>query len=809
VTRSAPSRLAGLTLEQKVRLLTGADFWTLHPEPAVRLRQLVVSDGPAGVRGRTWDERDWSANVPSPTALAATWDEPRVERIGRLLAAEARRKGVDVLLAPTVNLHRTPYGGRHFECFSEDPLLTGRLGVAYVRGVQSQGVGATVKHFVANDSETERFSLDVRVDERTLRELYLTPFELIVTDGGVWAVMAAYNSVNGHTMTESPMLDEILRDEWGFDGVVVTDWHAGRSLASAAAGTDLVMPGPHGPWGDALVAAVRAGELDEKLVDEKVDRLLRLAGRVGALDGVAVPDPPAPWPLDEMAAELRATAAAGFVLARNEEGLLPLDPRAVRRVAVIGANAAVARTMGGGSATVFPPYAVSPLDGIRAAFGPDVDVVFARGGRTTQRVPTAAAGARLRFLAADGRELRVEERAGTAYAWLNSYGDGLSFSDVAEIEVHTGLTAAQTGTYLVGASGLGFFQLTVAGTVATEEYLALPASADPVEGIMRPPQLVHPVTMTAGEQVDLVLRYWPAGVGDFGDAAVAKVAFQLNADLVDDDDAELDQAVAAAASADVAIVVVGTTEEVESEGFDRTSLALPGRQDELVARVARANPRTVVAVNTGAPVLLPWADDVPAILLCWFPGQEFGHALADVLVGAAEPRGRLPVTWPASPDDLPSTTPRDGVLRYDEGLFIGYRGYGRRGRPPRFCFGHGLGYTTWEYLAARVTGPSTVEVRLRNSGRRAGREVVQVYASKPVTGVPRPIRWLAGWAAVEAEPGDDVTATVTVAARTFEHWDSAEHRWVTEPGRFNLHIGPSSRTLPLQVELTPHDPGGS
>jgi beta-glucosidase len=248
VDRLIRDRVAGLTLEQKVRLLTGADFLTLHPEPAAGLRRLVVSDGPAGVRGRTWDERDWSANVPSPTALAATWDEPRVERIGRLLAAEARRKGVDVLLAPTVNLHRTPYGGRHFECFSEDPLLSGRLGVAYVRGVQSQGVGATVKHFVANDSETERFSLDVRVDERALRELYLTPFELLVRDGHVWAVMAAYNGVNGHTMTESPMLDAILRDEWGFDGLVVTDWYAGRSLASAAAGTDLVMPGPHGPW---------------------------------------------------------------------------------------------------------------------------------------------------------------------------------------------------------------------------------------------------------------------------------------------------------------------------------------------------------------------------------------------------------------------------------------------------------------------------------------------------------------------------------------------------------------------------------
>src|SRR3954462_10035660 len=229
-------RLGALGLEQKVRLLTGGDFWALHDEPAVGLRRLVTSDGPAGVRGERWDERDPSANVPSPTALAATWDEARIERLGRLLAAECRRKGVDVLLAPTVNLHRTPYGGRPLECFSEDPLLTGRIGAAYVRGLQTEGVGATVKHFVANDSETERFTADVRVDERVLRELYLAPFEAIVRDGGVWSVMAAYNSVTGTTMTENALQRDVLKQEWGFDGLIMSDWFAARSLAAAGEG---------------------------------------------------------------------------------------------------------------------------------------------------------------------------------------------------------------------------------------------------------------------------------------------------------------------------------------------------------------------------------------------------------------------------------------------------------------------------------------------------------------------------------------------------------------------------------------------
>src|SRR3954469_11644068 len=268
-------RLSALSLEQKVRLLTGADFWSLYAEPAIGLRSIVTSDGAAGVRGRRWDERAPSANVPSPTALAATWDAALVERQGRLLAFECRRKGVDVLLAPTVNLHRSPFGGRHFECFSEDPWLTSVIGAAYVRGLQAEGVAATVKHFVANDSETERFTLNAVVPERVLRELYLAPFEAILAERP-WAVMAAYNAVNGALMTESPLLRDVLKDEWGFDGLVMSDWGATRSLDAARAALDLVMPGPSPVWQD----------LDGIDVDDKILRLLRMAARVGALEGV-------------------------------------------------------------------------------------------------------------------------------------------------------------------------------------------------------------------------------------------------------------------------------------------------------------------------------------------------------------------------------------------------------------------------------------------------------------------------------------------------------------------------------------------
>jgi beta-glucosidase len=786
-------RVAALDVEQKVRLLTGADFWALHAEPAIGLRRIVTSDGPAGVRGERWDERDEAANVPSPTLLAATWDEPRIERLGRLLAAEARRKGVDVLLAPTVNLHRSPYGGRHFECLSEDPLLTARIGAAYVRGVQAEGVAATVKHFVANDSETERFTLDARVDERALRELYLAPFEVIVREAGAWSVMAAYNRVNGVRMTESPLLRDVLRDEWGFDGVVMSDWGATRSTdEAAAAALDLAMPGPGGPWGDALADAVRAGRVSEAEIDEKVLRILRLAGRVGALEGVEPATAPArAWSAEETAAELRETAAAGIVLAANETGLLPLDPSVLHRVAVLGPNAAMARTLGGGSATVFPPYTVSPLDGIRAALGGAVDVVHAEGVRIHTRIPEARpemlpGGAEVRFLDADGHVLASEHRDTSSFTWMVHFTPELPMVDVTTVEVRARLRADAAGEHVVGLSGVGSFELRLDHEEAFVTRLELADDADPALRVMAPPQHGIDVRLDAGQEVPLTVRHRL-------DPGAEITAFRINVETPRaGEDEELEGAVALARDADVAIVVVGTTDEVESEGFDRTSLALPGRQDDLVERVAAANPKTIVVVNSGAPVLLPWADRVPAVLLAWFGGQEMGNALADVLVGAAEPGGRLPVTWPASEDGLPSTTPRGGVLAYEEGLRIGYRADDRG--TPLYEFGHGLGYTRWEQLGMEAT-PDGVRVRLRNASGRRGREIVQVYASRTDSAIDRPARWLAGFAVVEADPGEEVVADVAIAPRAYEHWDAGTHRWATEPGAFELRAGDATLSV--------------
>lgn len=673
-----------------------------------------------------------------------------------------------------------------------------------------------MKHIVANDSETGRTSANVRVDERTLREVYLAPFEALVK-AGAWAVMAAYNGVDGHTMTESPILREIVKDEWGFDGVVVSDWFATRStVASARAGLDLAMPGPASPWGDALVAAVRAGDVDEATVDDKVRRVLRLAARVGALDGVrGAADAPA-WREDAVAAAVRSAASAGMVLVRNDNGLLPLTAGALQRVAVLGPNAAVARTLGGGSATVFPPYTVSPLDGLSAALGDGVTVEHAIGVRASERIgpagddlvvdpATGTQGLEVALIGDDGSVLATEHRASGRFLLLGASPVG----PVAAVEMRARLRAVADGSYAVGCSGVGRFRLDVDGSTIFDDDVALPDGADIVEAMMRPPQRIETVALRAGDEIDVVLRHTP-------DPDAPGIFFQLNAEPpAGTPGEELERAVALAAAADVAVVVVGTTDEVESEGFDRDELALPGEQDELVRRVAAANPRTVVVVNAGAPVLLPWADDVPAVLLCWFPGQEFGNALADVLLGAVEPGGRLPTSWPAL-EGGPSVTPVDGVLDYAEGLHIGYRGYAKDQREPRFWFGHGLGYTTWEYVAAAGPDSDTrgwtidvvkfayvakVQVRLRNTGSRPGREVVQVYASRSESAVERPARWLAGFAAVTAGPGEEVTADVPVTARALSYWDVDAHAWALEPGRFTLTIGRSAGDAALSLEV--------
>ena len=806
--RSGESGLvARLTLEQKVRLLTGADSWTLHGESAVGLRPIVVSDGPAGVRGTRFDPANPSTSLPCPVALAATWDEDLVEEVTSALGREVRSKGIDVLLGPTVNIIRTPLSGRGFECFSEDPLLTSRIAVAYVRGVQRAGVGATVKHYVGNDSETERRTYVARISERVLRELYLPPFEACVNEADVFLVMAAYNAVNGATMTaNSVLLQEVLKADWGFTGVVISDWSATTTtVPSALAGLDLVMPGPNGPWGDKLVAAVRKGAVPEAQIDDKVSRIFSLARRLGGFNG----SKPAVKPELIDHALLRKATASSFVLLSNGHGLLPLKQADLKRVALIGPNALVPQTQGGGSIQVLPAVRVHLAESLRQALGSAATVSVHQGCLTNATVLAPGDGAlRDPVTGKPGVRIQIRNPAGELFydapmpSSIATWWDGLpqAVDDPgSEIVMRALFRPESDGLHVLGAAGVGHTRVIVNGSLLAETTSLFPGEV--MEMFSRPPELRVPIRLEAGREIDVRVDFRPEK---------RLVTLRLGISPMRDDEHLIDEAARAASESDVAVVVIGSAEGTESEGSDKTSMALAGRQDELVRRVAAANPNTIVVVNAGMPVLMPWAEQVAAVIQVWFPGQAFGEALADTLLGIVEPGGRLPVTVPRDEADSPvlHAHPEAGDLVYKEGLLVGYRGYDRSGIDPHFAFGHGLGYTDWTYEAifpdaGSITASEdfSCTVTVRNTGQRAGREVVQLYLEGPDPDPTEPMRVLAAFASVHAEAGARTTAKLTVPARLFQRFDESTRAWVPVPGTYTLQVGRSSRDIRLKAKM--------
>ncbi|UIX34918.1 beta-glucosidase [Streptomyces sp. GQFP] len=797
--------LGRLDLDAKARLLSGQDSWSLPGLPEIGLRSLVMSDGPIGVRGTRWTADDPSVALPSPTALAATWDPELARRAGVLLAQEARRKGVHVLLAPTVNLHRSPLGGRHFEAYSEDPYLTGRIGAGYVNGVQSGGVGTTVKHFVANDAETDRFTVDNLVSERALRELYLAPFEAIVENAHPWGIMTAYNTVNGTTMSEHRYLvNEVLRGEWGFDGYNVSDWTAARSTTGAIkGGLDVAMPGPRTVYGAPLAKAVRDGAVAETTLDGAVRNVLRLAARVGVLEGAepAVTDLPATVDGSALAREI---AHRSFVLVRNEGNALPLP--AGHTVALSGAAARDARVLGGGSATVFPARVVSPLDGLTAAL-PEGALTYSVGADPNTELAVADKGFTLRAVCRDasGTVIGTGSAPNGQINWMGSdLPEGVTHDRLHTVELTGTLTPRHTGPHTFGIKGLGAFTLTVDGTTHYDD-IQTTDSDDPFIAFFGDPEPRAEVQLTADTRVEVSLTYvvaFPKGT------PMPTISFSLcHQEPRRDPDELIAEAAEAARTADTAVVVVATTDRVESEGFDRTDLQLPGRQDDLVRAVAAANPHTVVVVNSGSPVELPWRDEVAAVLLTWFPGQEGGAALADVLTGTREPGGRLPTTW-GSLTDAPVTqvTPTNGELPYTEGVFIGYRAWEQKGRTPSYPFGHGLGYTDWTYESAEAEGSGatgvTVTVRVTNSGTRPGRETVQAYLAPTTQDPDRPARWLAAFAGIEVAPGATTEVTIELPRRAFETWDESANAWAFVKGSYEIQISRSITDHRLTAPIT-------
>jgi beta-glucosidase len=787
--------IAELDVASKVRLLTGATMFTLWGADGIGLAPMAFSDGPTGVRGLTFSGGQQVSLLPNATLLAASWDEDLLHEVGELLAEEAARQEIHVVLGPTINLHRSALGGRLFEAYSEDPLLTGRLAAAYVRGLQGRGIGACLKHLVANESETERHTVDIQVDEATLREVYLLPFEIAVADSDPWSIMAAYNDVNGVPATEQDaVVNGIVKGEWGWPGLVMSDWFATKSAAPAAnGGLDLVMPGPHGPWGDALVQAVGAGEVAGSVLDDHVVRLLRLADRVGALGTPRSWPAGLPEPTDAVRRDaLRRYAAAGMTVLKNDDNALPLTGTA--RIALIGRSAVDTALMGGGSAQVNPPHLISIAEGLTGAVPGTVVVdgvevralpVRARPGFVVDPAD-GRPGIHVRLHAADGDVLVDEPMSDTQR--LVGFDD-----DLPKPAARARLAARieHTGRVQLGVLGLGSWRVTTGAF--TESFVLRPVTGDHGEGVLTPPTHTVEVELDGPTVLEAEVTALPGAHPDGADqpgglftmvGLIARPAPRRDADAIAD-------AVAAARASDVAVVVVGLTDEQETEARDKSTLALPGGQDALVEAVADAAPRTVVVVNSATPVLMPWADRVDAVLVVGLPGQEGGSAVAAALLGDLEPAGRLVTSWPAADGASPawSVTPVAGALPYSEGPFIGYRGHAAGRAPaPRHWFGEGLGYGSWEYLDARIETAGdapAVAVSLRNTSGRPSREVVQVYFSP--ADAAQPVR-LVGWSAVEVPPGETAEVTVACDHRMWRRWDAAAGGWARLDGDGELLV---------------------
>ncbi|KZL85165.1 beta-glucosidase [Colletotrichum incanum] len=843
--------LEQLTLEEKVALTAGVGWWHTATIERLGIKPIRLSDGPNGVRGTHFFDSTPSACLPCGTAIGATFDIELIHRLGRLLSDEAHAKGAHVLLGPTINTQRGPLGGRGFESYSEDPVLSGILAGHYVQGVQESGVSATLKHFVCNDLESERMAINALVTDRAMREIYLLPFMIAIEMGKPRAIMTAYNKVNGvHAAESKQILQDILRDEWKWDGLVMSDWFGTYSTSEAIkAGLDLEMPGPSRWRAGALSHAVMSNKVKVSELDSAVRNVLKLVKH--SLENTSIP-PNAPETeanTPEHVALLREAAAKSLVLLKNERNILPFDKN--KKIAVIGPNANIATYCGGGSAGLRAYNTVTPLEGVKSLAS---DVIFSQGAYGHQSLPLLGKSLKtpdgkqkgfvLRIYndpppkdterAADSRKPLEERVLDDANIWFVDYEN----PDLAPIwwaETEGVLVPERSGEWDFGLSVHGTGELYIDGklVVSNVENQRLGSSflgCGTVEelGTMK---------LEAGRSYRVLVRFGcsatskvkASGTVDFGQGGVR---FSGCPRL--EPAAAIQEAVEVAKSVDQVVVCTGLSGEWESEGFDRTTMALPPGTDDLVAAVLAANPNTAVVVQSGTPVAMPWIEQAGAVLHAWFGGNESGNGIADVLFGEVNPAGKLPLTMPRRVADNPaalSFRSDNGRVLYSEDVYVGYRWYDTLDIDPLFPFGHGLSYTTFEISSLEVSeAPAktnghingtnghgnrnsaiapqepdnlVVHVKVTNTGSRAGAEVVQVYvtpaARTPLTSstrdtITRPTKEMKGFAKVTLEAGASTTAEVTLdVLRATSYWSEMEDCWRSDAGSYGILVGTSSR----------------
>ena len=808
VERRADSILSQMTLEEKLALLGGVDGFFIRDIPRLNLPRLKMADGPVGVR-----------NFGPATAFAggvtltATWNPALAELVGTELGRDCRAKGVHFLLAPGVNINRAPMNGRNFEYFGEDPFLASRIAVGYIKGVQSQGVSATIKHFLGNNSEFDRHNTDSIIDERTLREIYLPAFEAAVKEAHVGAIMDSYNLTNGQHMSQNKyLLTDVVKKEWGFDGLIMSDWSATYDgIEATNAGQDLEMPSGLHMNPQTLKPAIEQGKVSVATIDDKVRRILRTALRFGWLDrdqtGLSIPR----YNLQGRQVALNA-AREGITLLKNNGGLLPLSKKKIKSILIVGPDAYPAVPVGGGSAEVQPFAAISYLEGLANYAGKDPDnqfqVYYDRGLLTYSDLANAT---NFTTSQTDGKPgLKAEyfdnfELRGTPL--ITRTEEHIDFGTAARLLFpEQTLSSRWTAYYTPQDSGSydifvqttrevgGSYRLYVDDKLVLDNWTTLTALSD--YRTLRLEPGAHKIVLEQQGRAyrrAVRLRMGIVRAGQFVSANAKKLA----------------------ASADVVVVAAGFDAESEAESADRT-FRLPLGQDELIREMAAANKNTIVVMTSGGSVdMNPWLDRVPALVQAWYPGQEGGTALAEILIGDVNPSGRLPVTFERRWEDNPvhdSYYPEAGTKRviYKEGVFVGYRGYEHNRTKPLFPFGFGLSYTTFTYsnlsikpVSKNESGPRyEVSFDVKNTGTREGADVAQVYVGALQTKVPRPEKELKGFVKVSLRPGEIKKVSIMLDSRALSYYDVAAKQWRAEPGDFNVLVGRSSDQIELRGTLT-------
>ena len=796
-----------LTLDEKVSLLSGFNSWYTSKIEKKNVPSIKMSDGPNGVRGDSNSGKS-SACFPCAISIGSTWDLPLIKNIGIALGEEAQAKDVDVLLGPTINIHRHPLGGRHFESFSEDPFLTGKIATNYVQGVQSKNVAACLKHFVGNDTEYERHSISSNIDAQTLREIYLLPFEMGIKEGNAKVVMSAYNKLNNiFCSSHQELLIKILKEEWSFDGYVVSDWGAAlETIENANGGLDLEMPGPSNVWGKALIDAVKAREVSEKLIDDKVKRILTVAEFSNRFQK---PEIKAEQAIDQPKHRLllRKAAADGMVLLKNE-GLLPLKKN-IKKLAVIGPNAMEAQIIGGGSASLKPHYQVHPLEAVRERFGHETEILYSKGCHTHKYLPKINEGLMeekdgflVQYFNGDQFEenLLLEERLTGSKFWVF---EGFA-KDVISKEERPNISVKFSCTYKPDISGLHEFEVFGIGKcrllIDGNELIDNWTSSDPGEAFF-----------TFGSASK-------KGVANFQKGKAYKIEVQYHFEgsfpavyigcQAPDEVDIFQEAIEIASHADEVILIAGTNSDWETEGNDRADFNLPANQNKLIEAILETNQNTVVVINTGSPIHMPWEKKAKAIIQTWFAGQEFGNALVDILSGKVNPSGKLPTTFPVRIEDTPAYKNYPGndlQMNYDEKLLVGYRWYEAKSISPLFCFGHGLSFTNFNYQNLEVTTDSdfvvTCNFEIQNIGDISGLEIAQCYVSfaSPLPG--EPCKTLQGFVKEEIDANELKKVEIKLGPRNFSYWSVETNTWQIREGSYHILIGSSSENILLQASI--------